>query len=144
MLIFLLAWALQLGLWNLPSNTSSHIPSYKFEAIAQNMLDQCDGQDGLVDGIVSEPYTCNFSSAMLMCNQTTTNTTTCLSAEEINTLSLMYNDWQATNGSMIYPRFPLSASASRYGEVSDAPDHFGKKTMVSRTRYAAHCASTSG
>ena len=118
-------WALQMGLWNLPSNTSSHVPSYKFDDIAQNILDQCDAQDGLADGIISSPYSCNFSSAMLMCNQTTTNTSSCLSAEEINTLSLFYNDWQATNGSIIFPRFPLSASASRYSEVSDAPDHFG-------------------
>ncbi|KAI4142798.1 MAG: hypothetical protein LQ340_007218 [Diploschistes diacapsis] len=117
-------WALQLGVWNLPENKSSHIPSWKFDAIANNIMEQCDAQDGLADQIIMEPYSCNFSSAMLMCNQTTTNTTACLSAPEIDTLSLFYNDWQNTNGTMINPHFPLSASASRYGEVTTAPNHF--------------------
>ena len=118
-------WALQVGMWNLPENQSSHIPSWKFDAIAKNIMDQCDAQDGLADQIIMEPYTCNFTSAMLMCNASTTNTSACLSSEQIDTLSLFYNDWQATNGSIISPRFPLSASASRYGQVTDAPNHFG-------------------
>ena len=118
-------WALQIGMWNLPQNESSHIPSWKFEAIAKNIMEQCDPQDGLVDGIISEPYSCNFSSAMLMCNQTTTNTSACLEPAQIDTLSLYYNDWLAANGSMMHPRFPLSGSASRYGSVTDIPDHFG-------------------
>ena len=118
-------WALQLGIWNLPENASSHIPSWKFEAIANNIMEQCDAQDGLVDGIIMEPYSCNFSSAMLTCNQTTTNTSACLTPAQIDMLSLLYNDWQAANGSMMHARFPLSASAGRYAQVTDAPDHFG-------------------
>lgn len=106
-------------------NKSSHIPSYKFSIISDLIMEQCDVQDGLVDQIIQEPYSCNFSTAMIMCNATTNNTTDCLSLAEIDTLSLFYNDWQAANGSLLFPRFPLSASASRYGEVITAPDHFG-------------------
>jgi feruloyl esterase len=118
-------WAVQLGIWNLPANKSSHIPSSKFPIISDLIMEQCDAQDGLVDQIIQEPYSCNFSSAMITCNATTTNTTACLTPAEIDTLSLFYNDWQAANGSVLFPRFPLSASASRYGEVTTAPDHFG-------------------
>lgn len=118
-------WALQIGLWNLPANTSSHIPTYKFDSIASLIMEQCDAQDGLADGIIQEPYSCNLSTAAMMCNATTTNNATCLTPDEINTLSLFYNDWQASDGSLLFPHFPLSASASRYGEVTTAPDHFG-------------------
>jgi len=85
-------WAVQLGIWNLPANKSSHIPSWKFPIISDLIMEQCDAQDGLVDEIIQEPYSCNFSSDMIMCNATTTNTTACLSPAEIDTLSLFYQD----------------------------------------------------
>ena len=59
-------WAIQLGLWNLPANKSSHIDSFKFPIIADLIMDQCDAQDGLVDGIIQEPYSCNFDSLEIM------------------------------------------------------------------------------
>ena len=118
-------WALQLGMWNLPNDSAGHIPKWKFPMIAKAMLDQCDPQDGVTDQIVTEPYACNFSSVDLLCANKTSNHSTCLTSPQIDTLSLMYNDWQAANGSLIFPRFPLSAPASRYGGVTDAPNHFG-------------------
>ena len=117
-------WALQLGIWNLPNNSAAHIPSWKFPMIAKAMLEQCDPQDGVTDQIVMEPYSCNFSAEALLCNKTS-NHSTCLTGPQIDTLSLMYNDWQASNGSLVFPRFPLSATASRYGAVTTAPNHFG-------------------
>ena len=118
-------WALQLGLWNLPDNQSLHIPTYKFDTISNLIMSQCDSQDGLVDQIIQDPYSCSLSTVDMMCNATTANNATCLTPAQIDTLSLFYNDWQASDGSILYPRFPLSASASRYGEVTTTPDHFG-------------------
>jgi feruloyl esterase len=118
-------WALQVGIWNLPAGTNRHVPSNKFDMVYQEIMNQCDAQDGLTDGIVSEPYSCNFNSSALLCDATATNTSACLQKEQIDTLSLMYNDWIATNGSLIHPRFPISAPASRFGQVTTDPNHFG-------------------
>lgn len=117
-------FAIQLGMWNLPNTSVSHIPTWKFPIISDLIMAQCDSQDGLVDGIIQEPYSCNFSSALILCEKTS-KPNTCLSQPEIDTLNLFYNDWIASDGSILFPRFPLSASASRYGSVTDAPDHFG-------------------
>ena len=122
-------WALQLGIWNLPANEPHHISTSKFSIIADAFLEQCDAQDGLVDQIIMQPYSCNFSADALLCDSSTTNTSTCLTKPQIDTLSLLYNDWQDGNGSLIFPRFPLSASASRFAGVETAPDHFGLEYM---------------
>jgi feruloyl esterase len=37
----------------------------------------------------------------------------------------MYNDWTASDGSLLFPGFPISSSPSHYGEVTTIPDHFG-------------------
>lgn len=59
-------WAVQLGLWNLPANQSRHIPAWKFSIISDLIMGQCDAQDGLADQIIQDPYSCNFSSNMIM------------------------------------------------------------------------------
>jgi feruloyl esterase len=113
-------YMVQLGIWNLPSTAVGHIPAYKFKLISNFIMEQCDGQDGLVDGIVSEPYRCNFSSTAILCNTTNPETNNCLTEDEVNTLSLFYNDWVATDGSLLYPHFPISASVDAYSEVTNA------------------------
>jgi len=118
-------YIVQIGIWNLPANTSSHIPSDKFSLISDHILEQCDSQDGLADRIIQEPYSCDFSSTMIVCNATTESNDTCLTPSEIDTLSLLYNDWTRENGSLLFPHFALSASISHYGAVDTAPEHFG-------------------
>jgi feruloyl esterase len=121
-------WAVQLGLWNIPVSADTHVLGYKLDLLQDLIMEQCDGQDGVVDKIIQDPYACNFSSAAIECPEGSTNTTSCFTGAEISTLSLIYNDWQASNGSLLFPRFPLSASPSRYAQISSAvqaPDHFG-------------------
>lgn len=58
------------------------------------LLDACDGDDGLVDGIITSPRSCNFDIASLACNSTTNrlaNSTSCLSSTALTAARKMYS-----------------------------------------------------
>jgi feruloyl esterase len=43
------------------------VPQPKVEMVAKAVLDACDAQDGVRDGIVSNPEACKFDPAVLLC-----------------------------------------------------------------------------
>ncbi|TGO62262.1 hypothetical protein BCON_0021g00750 [Botryotinia convoluta] len=68
-------WQFWLGYINYISNVTM-IPTSMFDVIGREVLRQCDGQDGLVDTIISDPNGCNFDASALLCAQNVTNGTT--------------------------------------------------------------------
>ena len=48
-------------------NPASMIPASKYPVIHRAALDACDGQDGLKDGLISEPLSCHFDPAVTQC-----------------------------------------------------------------------------
>ena len=103
-------WTLELGLWNLPVNSSSHIPSSLFPVIGQEVSKQCDPQDGLIDGIISNPMGCDFFPEALLCGPTS-NTSDCLTAPQIKTLYKIYNNWVDVNDTFVFPHLELGSEA---------------------------------
>ena len=110
-------WSVAIGLWNLPINGSNHIPSSLFPVISDEVFKQCDPQDGLVDGIISDPVGCNFVPEMLLCNPGT-NTSDCLTAPQIKTLYKIYSDWIDVNNTFVFPHFEYGSEA-QYGALVD-------------------------
>src|SRR6187455_3149291 len=56
--------------WNeqaLLKSPGSSIPPAKLPAIQNGVLATCDSQDGLKDGLLSDPRTCRFDPAVLLC-----------------------------------------------------------------------------
>jgi feruloyl esterase len=53
-------WSIQTALYNLPTSAAHHIPASLFPAIGREVLRQCDGQDGVMDDIISDPAGCHF------------------------------------------------------------------------------------
>ena len=92
-------WTVKLGLYNLPVTAAHHIPLTLFPTIGAEVLKQCDGLDGLVDNIISDPHRCDFFPEALLCGPNVTNQTTagCLTAAQIGTLYNIYNDYVDTN-----------------------------------------------
>lgn len=50
-----------------PKGQSGWLPSAKTKLLRDAVLNACDAQDGLKDGIVSDPAGCNFDAASLRC-----------------------------------------------------------------------------
>lgn len=107
----LAANTLQQGLYNLPVSDPKHIDVSVFPAIVAEIEKQCDPQDGLVDGIISDPYGCNFDFEALLCTPTS-DPATCLTPAQLTTISKFYNPWIDTNQTYLFPGMALGTDPS--------------------------------
>jgi feruloyl esterase len=76
------------------------ISASKAPAIAQAVLAQCDVQDGLADGLVSDPRQCRFNPDKLRC--TDKESDACLTAPQIAALRAIYQGARTSKGKQIY------------------------------------------
>jgi len=63
----------------------------------ESALAECDGRDGLVDGIVTDPRACKFDPAQIQCPAGTTNET-CLSPVQVKAVRDLYNGHKTPDG----------------------------------------------
>ncbi|ELQ40368.1 feruloyl esterase B [Pyricularia oryzae] len=100
-------WTLRVGALNQPADAPHHIPVQKFSLIAQETLEQCDGADGVNDGIISQPEKCNLDLNTLLCTSGTVNST-CLTNAQIETANKVHADYIA-EGRFAFPGLSISA-----------------------------------
>lgn len=120
-------WQLEVGLINLPENTSHYIPPATFDWISEQVIAQCDESDGLKDGIIMDPNKCDLYYEAMLC--TPNSTTTCLTADQITTLENLHRPLAYGNNTWAYPSFGLGSEAqmpSSFGAVgTNAPSPYG-------------------
>ena len=117
-------WTLKVGLINLPANAPNHIPASLFPTVVDEITRQCDGQDGVVDGIIMDPYSCNFYPDALLCTSAGNNSD-CLTPAQLDTLYYVYSDYVDVNQTFVFPGFALGADPTMAVGVSDAPLSLG-------------------
>ena len=66
----------------------SYIPPAKYPAIHRAALAACDAVDGVVDGLIADPFRCRFDPAVLKCRQD--DAASCLTAAQVETARAMY------------------------------------------------------
>ncbi|KAF7347232.1 Carboxylic ester hydrolase [Mycena venus] len=76
-------------------------PASLWPVIDAELLKQCDGIDGAVDGIIEDPSRCNFRPETLVCSAG--NGSSCLTAKQAATVRAVFAPLLATNGSVLYP-----------------------------------------
>ncbi|PVH81810.1 feruloyl esteras-like protein B precursor [Cadophora sp. DSE1049] len=126
-------WSLQVGLWNLPADSPTHIPSSLFPIIAKEVMRQCDPQDGVIDGIIQTPFSCEFIPSELLCTPGK-NTSTCLTAPQLKTLYKFYHDWTDSDNNLLFPSYPLgseSQSPFLLNTDSSIPSSYGTSWISS-------------
>ncbi|KAF8211988.1 tannase and feruloyl esterase [Mycena galopus ATCC 62051] len=84
-----------------PASSPAFIPPELWELVAVEVLAQCDGLDGVRDGIITEPDACDFRPEALLCNGTSTEK--CLAAPQVEALRKIYSPLY-DNGELWYPR----------------------------------------
>lgn len=116
-------WVVNVGMQNLPLSSANRIPATMFTPIKNEIYKQCDPADGLTDGVISAPYSCNFNSSTLAC--TKTKTTNCLKPGPLDTLNSLYSDWRDASGNFLFPPFALGADYYNLVSSTSAPSSFG-------------------
>lgn len=118
-------WTARITLYNLPSTANYHIPASLFAAINAEVLKQCDPQDGLVDGIISDPEACNFRAETLLCGSTTANASNCLTSPQLDTLHNLYSDYIGENNTFFFPALSKGTESQPFLITGDAPNPLG-------------------
>ncbi len=82
---------------------SAYIPSAKLPAIQSAALAACDAQDGVKDGLISNPLQCHFDPSVLLCKGQ--DSRDCLTAPQLSTLKKLYAGAQDSHGKQIFPGY---------------------------------------
>jgi feruloyl esterase len=67
---------------------ASYIPEAKYPAIHKAVLDACDAQDGVADGVVGDPVRCTFDPKVLQC--TGADSESCLTGPQVEAARSVY------------------------------------------------------
>ncbi|KAG6825406.1 hypothetical protein H0H92_003792 [Tricholoma furcatifolium] len=108
----LLGWAAMLARYvGAPQadNSPSFIPPALWDIIAREILNQCDGLDGLQDGIITEPDDCDFQPETLLCIGDAKRD--CLAQSQIDALTKVYQPLFDAEGEYLFPRYDPGTEA---------------------------------
>ncbi|EPQ55147.1 feruloyl esterase-like protein [Gloeophyllum trabeum ATCC 11539] len=115
-------WSVHLALDALPVGSPHSISDDLWVGLIHDeVLRQCDGIDGVSDGIINDPRVCNFRPETLACRPGQ-NTATCLNLDQIQALHRVYSDYYETNQTYIFgPYYPGGETGYIGGMVGTAP-----------------------
>jgi feruloyl esterase len=80
--------ALAMWIAHAVKDPASYIPPEKYRIIHQAALDTCDAEDGVKDGLISEPTRCAFDPGVLLCKGA--DAPTCLTAPQLKAAKTIY------------------------------------------------------
>ena len=86
------------------SSPEHFLSAAKVSLLARSALTACDKQDGLVDGLISDPGRCDFRPETLKCAGP--DGPDCLTAAELETVNAVHGDLKGPGGHVL-TRFPL-------------------------------------
>ncbi|KAI1496841.1 Tannase/feruloyl esterase [Biscogniauxia marginata] len=107
-------WITKVATYNWPADDPKHIDPELLTSLASEIVNQCDGTDGVIDGIISLPQQCNIDYGALSCNRPGTNTSACLSDAQLGTLKNVYSDYISADGKDLYPGLTPSSERQMY------------------------------
>ncbi len=99
--------------------------------ISDALLKQCDGKDGIADGLISDPLGCDFDPAALACKEGKSES--CLEPKKVAAIKKALGGPKTAGGVQVYPGFPydtgITASGPIRGLLMPGPGIFGPATI---------------
>ena len=131
----LMGWRAMIGKWLGATSSSKHsdrnssyIPIETWDGlIAKEILRQCDGLDGKIDGIITEPDACDFRPEALLCEdgdktfsqkkqseriQKLRDESNCLTLPQVEALRKIYSPYYGEGDELVFPRYDPGAEAN--------------------------------
>ena len=92
-------------------NTSSYISKDIWETVVTpEVLKQCDGLDGRVDGMIADPDACQFDPTTLLCTRKAAGDPSgCLIQAQVDGLKKFYEPIYGSDGNLLFARFDPGA-----------------------------------
>ena len=112
------AWALWLATQTF-KDPAAHIPPAKYPMIHQAVLQSCDAQDGVKDGLISEPERCHVDFRMLECKRG--DAPTCLTARQAQSARTIVSPLKSKSGETLFPRLEPGTEL-RWARLVGGPD----------------------
>jgi len=89
---------------------ASYIPPSKYPLIHNAVLEACDARDGLKDGVLEDPTSCDFDPGALLCKGSSTDA--CLTAPQVETARAIYaGPKDKQHGKAFFPGFERGSEA---------------------------------
>jgi hypothetical protein len=85
------------------------LPSRKLPALAKAAVAACDKNDGLEDGVISEPQRCAFDPSVLTCRGAETDD--CLTPRQVDAAKRVYAGATTKSGQQLYPGWAPGSEA---------------------------------
>ncbi|KAH7357587.1 feruloyl esterase-like protein B [Pyrenochaeta sp. MPI-SDFR-AT-0127] len=85
-----------------PPTSPKFVPRALWLQVHADVLKQCDALDGFVDGVIEDPLQCNYDPSGLICTEGS-NSTSCLTQTQAETVKAVYEPLFNNNGDLIYP-----------------------------------------
>ncbi|KAL1650748.1 Feruloyl esterase [Diplodia intermedia] len=93
------------------NDTERYVPTPLWTKIHEDVLDQCDGLDGVVDGIIEDPDLCQYRPEALLCASNATDTSSCLTGPQADAVRQVFSPLYGVDGSLVYPRMQPGSEA---------------------------------
>ncbi|KAH3911502.1 carboxylic ester hydrolase [Parastagonospora nodorum] len=88
-----------------PANSSTFVTMPQWVMVHEDVLKQCDELDGYADGIIEDPRLCEYDPAGLTCAEGSTNSSSCLTPTQVETVRAVFAPLLNAQGDLVYPRF---------------------------------------
>jgi feruloyl esterase len=95
-----------------PTNSSTFVSPALWMRVHADVLKQCDELDGFKDGIIEDPLICNYDPSGLACSGIGSNSSTCLTPEQLETVNGVYSPLLNEKGDLVYPRLQPGAETT--------------------------------
>ncbi|KAJ4985626.1 tannase and feruloyl esterase [Stagonosporopsis vannaccii] len=96
------------------TNSTGFITESLWKVVHKEVMNQCDGLDGALDGIIEDTDLCHPTFETLICNETATNGTECLTGAQAERLRTFYEPLYGNNGTRLYPRLQPGTETVSY------------------------------
>jgi feruloyl esterase len=85
-------------------SSDTYLTPAEWNIVHEEIIRQCDAIDGAKDGIIEDPTLCYPILETLICAPNASNTTSCLTAAQVQTANRVFSPLNGINGTLLYPR----------------------------------------